>query len=502
MSAHSPQKTTLMLAAATLFAGAMAVSAQTAPEPLRIDTADPAVAGAQEIFVDVPSAFYAGRQQRGALNGLRYVLLPDGTGKVMRDGGRGDVLFRLDCSGGTSCTIRSAAGVPVIVPATGAGKPAAPAAPDAAALARYLAEWVLAGVAPPAAAIEPQDDSATEPEPEAAPKAQPAETGAAQHPDAAAPKLVPAAAPSPPARAVSAPAADAATPASPAPADLAPRPAPAFAPETTEVRDQALAPELAPDPVPAPAAHPAPQANPAPETAPHSPPAPAPARKTLFQRIGLNCAITGSATLRFNDQRSGSERFGKPRASLGCGARLSEKLTLQVSVIGFADSSQKAASDAEFTYALSYRASEKVTLSYSNFSGRISDKGGAFVDSLVSGSFRASYRLPKITLPNDKTIGCSASVSMTKPSEARASLGCSYAVTKKLRIGATAQIYPSGKQSTFDPDFSYTASYRINDDWSVNYSNFANNRFFWNKSSSPGAGLLAGTVSLSYRFKF
>ncbi|MEH6648052.1 hypothetical protein, partial [Sulfitobacter sp.] len=111
---------------------------------VQVDTADRAIPSAQEVIIDLPSAFYAARHQRGEINGLSYVLFPDGSGKTMQINDRRDVLFRLECKKGISCTIIGSTEAKTVIPAVGASKPIAPSAPSGADLARYLAEWVLA----------------------------------------------------------------------------------------------------------------------------------------------------------------------------------------------------------------------------------------------------------------------------------------------------------------------------------------------------------------------
>ncbi len=439
-----------------------------------LDTASLAIPAAREIIVDLPSARHASRYQQGDVNGLRYVLFPNGSGKVMRVQDTRTVLYRLSCTTGVSCIISGDGAADTTVAAIDGPKPVMPAAPDGSALARYLAEWVLAG------------------------------TGTAP----VAPEIV-------------------------ASAPIVAEAAPDIPTTQSNVAiESAKAVVSAPNPVPVTVQKPASQIKIKPKKKPHvaarkkdkpftsgvsvaaKPVVRAPVEdppvvtrnaaleKTFFERINLACSITGSVTLRYKNHKSGSERFGKPRASLGCGAKLSKKLSLRLSVIGYADRHEKSPSDAEFTYAITYRATDKITLSYSNYSGRFDNSGSVFVDSLTSGTIRASYKLPRISLPNEKTIGCSASIGLPNPKDTTANLTCSYAVTDKFRISATAYAYFPGQQESYDADFAYTASYRINDDWSVTYSNYANNRFFWNKSNNSGEGLLGGTVSVSYKFKF
>jgi len=446
---NSWQGALVSTAIAALASLPLSVQAQTnAQDPGRailVDTADPAISTAQEIIVDLPSARHASRYQRGETNGLRYVLYPDGSGKVMQTDQQRAVLYRLNCASGTDCTIENQNGTRTTVTRMTASKPAVPTAPDGEALAQYLAEWVLART----------------PAPAEAPSAEVAVTS-----EASVPAL----------------STSAAKPAQPARKIYSPRKATPSRPAKRTKRVGINAPI---------------RTKQAPKLAHTAQP-----KETYFQRINLSCSITGSVTLQYTNHNTGAERFGKPRTNLSCGARFSDKLSLRVSVLGYLDSNEKGPDDAEFTYALNYRATDKLTFTYSNYSARFSDGSNAFRDSLSSGNLRASYKLPKIKLPNDKTIGCSAGIGLAKAKENRASLFCSYALTDKIRISGTAYAYFPGKQDPWDPDFSYTASYRINDDWRVTYSNYANNRFFWNKTNSTTRGLLGGSLSVTYAFKF
>lgn len=422
-----------------------------------LDTATPAIPSAQEIIVNLPSARHTSRYQRGEVNGLRYVLLPNGSGRVMQAADSSAVLFRLNCTAGVSCNISGGNGPDIIVPAVDGAKPVMPTAPDGAALTRYLAEWILADTPP--APVLPQEEVVA--------------SQLAQAPTEPAQKTTLEAAPMRKATTM-----------------VKARPKTQINKQQTAKRTPArtftAVKPLKEKPIKVAAA----------------PSRGTPQEQTLFQRMNLSCSVTGSVTLRYRNHKSGSERFGKPRASLGCGAKLTDKLSLRVSVIGYADRHEKSPSDAEFTYALTYRATDKITLSYSNYSGLFGSSDSGFSDSLKSGTLRASYKLPRISLPNDKSIGCSASIGLLKPKETTANLTCSYAVTDRFRVSATAYAYFPDQQESWDADFAYTASYKINDDWRVSYSNYANNRFFWNKSSSPRQGILGGTLSISRSFKF
>ncbi len=225
-------------------------------------------------------------------------------------------------------------------------------------------------------------------------------------------------------------------------------------------------------------------------------------KQSFKEKYKLKCSLTGSMSLRYNNRDDDSTRPGKPRLSLGCGMRFNEKLSLRVSLIGYLNKSQQEDWDPDFTYALTYRLNEKVSFGYSNYSGRFNGAEGNFVDAITSGNLRASFKLPKIKLPNDKTISCTASVGLPNPIKESTNVSCGYAFTPKFRVQATAYLYFPGEQGQYQPDFSYTASYQINDDWRVSYSNFSNNRWPWNRGQTAGPGILGGSVSVTYALKF
>ena len=435
----------------------------------RVNTSNLALPFAEEVFVDVPSARHASRYQRGAINGLRYVLYPDGSGKVRQASGQRKVLHRLECRQDKSCEVISHDGKREVVHLAGQGAPDPVLATDAASLAMYLAKWVLAANAV-------TSEHPTEEPVQAVEQAESAKIAVSKRPVSRSLK------PRTP-KAFDMPVALAAMPVPKTARALARPLRISTQSRKADAFDRSVTGRL-------------PRAK-KPKTRKRR----TPKHQTFFQRIKLNCAISGSVTLRYKNSK-GAQNLAKPRASLGCGAKLSDKFSLRVSVIGQFDSAQKQSYDAEFTYAFTYRATEDVTFTYSNYSGQFGSSGKAFMESLASGKLRVNYRLPKFTLPNQKTIGCSAGIGLAKPEDSRANFSCSYAMTDKFRIYGSAYAYFSGNQRDWDSDFSYGASYRISKDWSVSYSNYANNRFFWNKSNSSSSGILGGALSVTYRFEF
>lgn len=449
-------------------------SQQIAPDAA-VNTADFAVAGAEELMIDIPSAFHSARYQRGEMNGLRYFLFPDGSAKVMGGVDFRTALMELECQAGVSCKVTGHDGAAFTVFAIGAPKPELPLATNAEALARYLAEWILAGTgtAPPTPVIEPEPIVQVEPtnvEADDEPTLDPIDefTVEVVEPD-----------PLPQTQSV-----EELEPLCSEPEPLLPS---SCAQPTSDIQKRAPSVVQARVPVIAQIQSFPDEPSPELQVAPI-----VPKEQTLFERLDLSCSLTGSASLSY----AGS--VGKPRASFGCNSNLSDKLSLRFSLLKYVISGEKQDWDPDFTYAFTYRVSDEFSLGYSNYSAQYDD----FFGSLASGSLRASYKLPTFNLPNDKPVACSASLGLPDPTDASANISCGYALTDKIRIGGTINLYAPDAQGDFDPDYSYTASYRPNDDWIVSYSNYSNNRWPWNRGEYAGPGLKGGSLSVTYAFDF
>jgi hypothetical protein len=123
------------------------------------DTMAPAVQGAREVLVDVPSVFFGARYQAGNVEEWRYSFFPDGSGTVSRGTRESIERLRFRCTQGVACTVTRDDGSSFVVTATGASAPSLPSIIDGDALARYLAAWILAstGSAPPSEPIVSED---------------------------------------------------------------------------------------------------------------------------------------------------------------------------------------------------------------------------------------------------------------------------------------------------------------------------------------------------------
>ncbi|WP_411958433.1 hypothetical protein [Paracoccus homiensis] len=447
---------------------------QPAPGPAVIDTADPLIPGAREVLTDTPNVFAWSRYQTGRIDGWSYRLFPDGSALIVAEDGRVASEYLLRCQIGEACQISNDAGVILNVPAIAAPKPSLPTDIAGLSLARYLAEWMLAGTGTP---------PPPPPEPAPVPQVETPDPVAEQPPEPA------------------------------APIDETP-PQNLFVAEQVECGDpDPFYPDSCvyndPPPNPVRAETPSDPATP-PQTAAQTAPLPVPAPDkpepeqplTLAQKYKLACSVSTGAGLQYTDHIDQSKSFGKFRVSLGCNVQFSDRVKLAVSFIEYPISDQQAPWDPDFTYALDIRVTEKLSLSYSNYSARFSGDDIDLVSSLLKGSLRASYKLPSIPYFGDRQMNCSFGLGLSNPSTDAVSLFCHSSITRKLWAGFTLYAYPADAQEPWNPDYSYLASYRINDRMSLNYSNYSSNRWPWNRGSDPGPGILGGSLSLSYKIIF
>lgn len=480
------------------------------PRPSFVNTADPALPGAEEVIVDVPSVFHWARFQRGEINGWRYTLYPDGSATVVSADNLLANPITLDCQSGIACKIARPDGSGRSVAAVGAPRPDAPQKPDGNAVAQYLAEWVLAGTG-----FSPEVVSLPNPKLPAltltAPKPKKADVLAASAASSEAGILSePLEGLTPEQESVAAAEAFEAETIEPeGPAPLCAEPDPIMPslcldPPAEVTAARAATPESAPPPRAASIGDNGPKpgntASLKQQAASTSRITPAP--KTVLGRLGLDCSITGSTSLGFVSKGSSAGSIGKPRLSLGCNSKLTEKLSLRFAVLKYINAGEQTVDDPDFTYAFTYRYSDKLTFNYSNYSGQFGGAKGGIWNALNDGTLRGSYKLPVIKLPNGKQTACSTSAKLPNPFDNSLNISCGYAVTDKLRIGGTLNLYMPHKQGDFDPDYTYTASYRVSKDLLISYSNYSNNRWAWNRGKNPGPGLTGGSLSFTYGLKF
>lgn len=468
------------------------------PNPAFVNTADLASSNAEEVIIDVQSVYFWSHFQRGYINGHRYVLFPDGSAKVYSDENAQVVLATMLCEVAVSCLIKTS-GKNIEVPATGADRPDFPDESDGTGTAVYLANWVLAGSGSPlvpdpiesdpvildVALLDdvPTTDLTTENR-SVSPPEQPEDVALAPEIQTTEVDEVPEELVLP---VSSKPNVDFGEEEEcPEQGQFVPtscaQPTTRIArPERINVNEVIATPTVDDTPVVA-------SASPTP--------------LSFAEQYKLRCSVTGSVSLNYENSNGDIQRPGKPRTSLGCSAHLSEQFSLVVSLVRYAFPEQQEDYDPDFTFALTYRINDTISLGYSNYSSRFNSPDGGFFDSLVDGNLRASFRLPKLVLPNGKNVACSASIGLPNPLDASGNISCGYSVSSKFRVGATAYIYLPDRQTEFQPDFSYTASYKVAEYWLLSYSNYANNRWSWNPSVNANPGIGGGSLAISYTLKF
>lgn len=356
--------------------------------------------------------------------------------------------------------------------------PVAPGTPDGRALAQGLASWILTGkhTAPPPESI-PDAPAASDhaPAPAATSPTSPtvADTAAGSQPPSAAPE-------SPQPRETPEPARDTRQE-----HEWTPEPTASVTPTITNLRPVPGGPASAPS-------------GPTPKTA-TAPADPKPA-PTLAQRFQLTCSISAVFGLRFQDSEDSSVRFGKHTAVLGCGVRMTERLSFRLLVLGYRY--QKAPWDPNFTYAIAYRFTDWLTLSYSSYSAQFSDLSGNVLTAFSRGNLQLSTKLPKVPIGETRSFACSGFVSFPQGYDPRLGLTCGINATKKLTFRATLYAYPKSGQNDWDPDYVYTAFYAVTDRVSLEYSNYADNRWPWNGSNSAKPGPMGRAFRVSYQLRF
>ena len=463
-----------------------------------VNTSDLASPNAEEVISDVQSAHSWSRFQRGEINGFRYVMFPDGEAKIYGNQGRQILRLKMDCTLAVSCVIVGSDGERSVVPAQGAEKPTLPEIANEFAIATYLAEWILAGSGTPPHTGEEEPDKMAQ-------AGVIPVVGELADLEETAPPTVVDTVDSTKVESEFTPTQDTSLPEVISPPKPAEQEVATLDKETCSERAQFIPTTCAQPTPPAVSSvlndsdvlilNENQEASPTDvldETRPLS----------FSDQFRLRCALTSSVNVAYEAADDAPPRPGKPRISLGCGASLTNQLSLRVSVLKYLKPEQQEDYDPDFTYALTYRMNDTMSVSYTNYAGRFDRESGGLFGALSDGNLRARFRLPAVNLPNDKIIACSASISVLDPIVDSANLSCGYSVTEKLQFGATAYFYFPNRQTEFQPDFSYNATYRVNENWLLSYSNYSNNRWSWNPSGGAKSGLEDGSVALSYSFKF
>lgn len=192
---------------------------------------------------------------------------------------------------------------------------------------------------------------------------------------------------------------------------------------------------------------------------------------------------------------------GKLSSTLGCTVNYRNRLTFSASMIGYPLEGQKNSGDAEYTYALTWRMTKNLTLTYANYTAAFT--GGRGLAGLGEGRLQLSGRLPPVSLPGTtRKLGCSAFASTAPRGTDNAGLSCGLPLGDKLSLRVTGYLYMPGDQRDSDPDYSYSLSWTVAPQVTLTWSNYANNRWFWNRSEQAEKFLRGGSLGLTYSFRF
>ncbi|WP_136683652.1 hypothetical protein [Falsirhodobacter xinxiangensis] len=228
---------------------------------------------------------------------------------------------------------------------------------------------------------------------------------------------------------------------------------------------------------------------------------------TPTRRFRFDCSITGSAGLTYRAPSTGNLRSGKLSGTVGCNIAHRSGLSLRLSFTGFPIASQRSASDSNFSYALSWRAPMGFLVQYASYSGRLPRQAQDVIGAFGQGGLRISRPLPAWDLGEATGIdalgklNCSGFAAVSRSSKSSGGITCGVTAFEKLTLRATANIYSPGDQDASDADYTYSASYAINDKLAVEYANYAGNRFAWN-GGGDSLGLRSGSIRMTYRFSF
>ena len=186
---------------------------------------------------------------------------------------------------------------------------------------------------------------------------------------------------------------------------------------------------------------------------------------------------------------------------MGCTLNYRNRLTFSASMIGYPLDGQKSHGDAEYTYALTWRMTKNLTLTYANYTAAFT--GGRGLAGLSEGRLQLSRRLPPVSLPGTtRKLGCSAFASAARRGTENAGLSCGMPLGDKLSLRMTGYLYLPGAQRDSDPDYSYSLSWTVAPQVTLTWSNYANNRWFWNPSDEADRFLRGGSLGLTYGLRF
>ncbi|MTE01089.1 hypothetical protein GIY56_12360 [Paracoccus sp. YIM 132242] len=191
--------------------------------------------------------------------------------------------------------------------------------------------------------------------------------------------------------------------------------------------------------------------------------------------------------------------IGQISVNLGCSGRFGDRLTFSAGLTAYPIRGDRHGGDLAYSYALNWRVTDRVTLTYANYAAALA--GGRALAGLGEGRLQLSAPVAKVPL-GDRTLACTGFVSLARSAPSNAGVNCGLDVTERLTVRFSALAYPPGTQREGDTDFSYSASYALSDRVTLTYSNYANNRWPWNRSPDQVDLFHGGALGLSYRRDF
>lgn len=232
-----------------------------------------------------------------------------------------------------------------------------------------------------------------------------------------------------------------------------------------------------------------------------SPPPPAPAARAATAPLALTRCTLGSAIAL---GREDIAEIGQISVNLGCSGRIGNRLTFSGGLTVHPVPGSRHGGDLAYSYALNWRATDRVTLTYANYAAALA--GGRALAGLGEGRLQISAPVARFPLGTrsmpDRAMTCTGFVSLARGASSNGGVNCGLGLTPRLSLRFTALAYPPGTQNRNDADFSYSASYALNDRVMLTYSNYGNNRWPWNRSPDQIEPFHGGTLGLSYRWDF
>jgi hypothetical protein len=244
---------------------------------------------------------------------------------------------------------------------------------------------------------------------------------------------------------------------------------------------------------------------------------------------GLSARYALSVPMKYaRDLTSGSgvqgEPTGSPTLQFGLKYVPLTSWFVSVTLLKYLRGDEQKSWDPDFTYAFGYDDWHPYTFSaqYANYGGNRlhpDRQKGERRTNFNAGSWNLSFKFPVtgalrelLQFSADDSIGCSvgttlvprfsdAATNSVKSNKWTLGFGCKYAFSNNWYFNFnTIRYLSSEQQQPWDPDFTYGFGYFDwrPGSWSVQYNNFAGNRFPWSGSSTKAGRFRDGSLTLSY----